>query len=284
MNIGEATNELFESLKSIYTESEASQITDLVIEHITGLTKSERIQHKQSELNNIQDSTFKIQLKELLNHKPVQYVLQEAWFYGIKFYVDENVLIPRPETEELVDWVVKNALTITDRELSILDIGTGSGCIPITLKKKIPAAKITAIDVCSEALYVAINNAATYNAEIDFRLLDFLDLSKWNELPQFDIIISNPPYITSSEKEAMNKNVLEYEPHKALFINDDALLFYRNIADFGKTHLTNSGNIYVEINETYGNESKNVFANENYSKIELKKDMQGKDRMIKASY
>ena len=297
MKIAEATRLLFQSLKNIYDESEASQITDLVMEHLAKMTKQERLIHKENELTDNQNSKFKILHSELLQHKPVQYILHEAWFCGLKFYVDAHVLIPRPETEELVEEIINN-LRITNYELrshlfsvvtrnsylvNILDIGSGSGCIPIALKKKIPEAMISSIDVCSEALNVAVNNAHTHETEIDFRLLDFLDENKWPELDEYDIIVSNPPYISNAERSAMKKNVLDHEPHLALFVNDDPLIFYKKIAAFGKKHLKKGGSIYAEINENLGKETLTVFKEAGYSTIELKKDMQGKDRIIRAN-
>ena len=234
-------------------------------------------------------------LQELLTHRPVQYVLNEAWFYGFKFEVNETVLIPRPETEELVDWVLKEVqgkkyevrtedsayLVPRTSYLHILDIGTGSGCIPIALKKNLPAANISAIDVCSEALHTAINNAVMHETEINFQLLDFLDENKWNELGTYDLIISNPPYVKTSEAKTMSEHVLEYEPHKALFVPDeDALLFYRKIADFALTHLNSNGIVYLEINQQLGKETIDLLQQKGFA-VELKKDMSGNERMLK---
>jgi release factor glutamine methyltransferase len=195
------------------------------------------------------------------------------------------VLIPRPETEELVDWIVKeNAQrSMHNVQFSIIDIGTGSGCIPITIKNKLHRANVSAIDVCSEALFTATENSIEYNTEIDFILLDFLDEKKWETLGQFDIVVSNPPYVRQSEREKLHARVKEFEPDKALFVpDDDALLFYRKLSDFSLKHLKAGGTLFVEINEALGGAILNLFRDRGFANIELRKDMQGKDRMVKA--
>jgi release factor glutamine methyltransferase len=179
---------------------------------------------------------------------------------------------------------VKEALSNELRAMSIIDIGTGSGCIPITLKKKLPNTEISAIDVCSEALFTATENAMEHNVDINFILLDFLDEEKWNELGSFDIIVSNPPYVKQSEKDSMHDRVTSFEPHLALFVPDnDALLFYRKLSDFAIKHLNINGNLFVEINEALGNDAVSLFRSTGFTDVQLKKDMQGKDRMIKAT-
>lgn len=278
MTIQETYHLLQEALKNIYDTDEANNIADLVIEHVTGYKKLGRITHKQLVLTEQQIHAIDTFKSALLQNKPVQYVLQEAWFYEMKFYVNEHVLIPRPETEELIELIIKTNNPISN----ILDIGTGSGCIPITLKKKIPHTTIVTIDVSEDALVVAKKNAAELNVEIEFKQLNFLDETNWNELGIFDIIVSNPPYIKQSEIINMQPNVVANEPHIALFVaDDDALVFYRKIAAFGKTHLTINGKIFVEINEALGNETISLFEEFGY-RAELKKDMQGKNRMIVA--
>ena len=278
MTIQETYHLLQEALKNIYDIDEANNIADLVIEHVTGYKKLGRITHKQLVLTEQQTHAINHFKAALLQNKPVQYVLQEAWFYEMKFYVNEHVLIPRPETEELIELIIKTNNPISN----ILDIGTGSGCIPITLKKKIPHTTIVTIDVSEDALVVAKKNAAELNVEIELNQLNFLDETNWNELGIFDIIVSNPPYIKQSEIINMQPNVVANEPHIALFVaDDDALVFYRKIAAFGKTHLTINGKIFVEINEALGNETISLFEEFGY-RAELKKDMQGKNRMIVA--
>jgi release factor glutamine methyltransferase len=183
----------------------------------------------------------------------------------------------------LVDWVVKEASSHQLRASSVLDVGTGSGCIPITIKKKLQEANVSAIDVCSEALFTATENAVALNAEVNFVLLDFLDEKKWKELAQYDIIVSNPPYVKQSELNTMHERVKEFEPHLALFVPDeDALLFYKKLADFSLKHLKPGGSLFVEINESLGEQVVNLFQAAGFANIELRKDMQEKERMIKA--
>jgi release factor glutamine methyltransferase len=202
----------------------------------------------------------------------------------MKFFVNENVLIPRPETEELVYWVGEESKKLTIKSQKLLEIGTGSGCISIVLKKELPGLLITSIDVSSGALEVAKKNAVTQEAEINFLVIDFLDEENWKRLPVFDIIVSNPPYIKQSEQSAMSSHVTGFEPSIALFVPDeDALLFYRNIASFAKTHLAQQGLVFLEINEALGKEVVELYEKEGYA-VELKKDMQGKDRMLKVSH
>ncbi len=289
MTIQLSYRQLLAQLYEIYDSREAANIADWVIEHVTGQRKIERIIYKDLHVSAQQQQTLQTITNELLQHKPVQYVLQEAWFCNMKLYVNENVLIPRPETEELVEWIAREVsdfrLQVSgDRKLSLLDIGTGSGCIAIALKKRIRNAEVYAIDVSNEALKVAQQNATQLQVEINFLHLDFLDKSQWELLPVFDIIVSNPPYIRKSEEQAMASNVLKFEPHVALFVPDqDALKFYKVIADFAETHLQVEGAIFVEINEALGQQVTNVFKDSGFKNVVLKKDRQGKDRMIKAS-
>jgi release factor glutamine methyltransferase len=290
MNWQEKYQYVRDSLTAVHEASEAEAIAALVVEHI-GKEKLSEI--RQAVVTTAQKLQTESILKELLAHRPLQYVLNEAWFYGLKFEVNESVLIPRPETEELVDWVVKELRSgknevqnWKDEVLSvirILDIGTGSGCIPIALKKNLPETDMSAIDVCSEAIHTATINAVNNETEINFQLLDFLDESKWNGLGKYDVIVSNPPYIKSTEATTMSRHVLDYEPHKALFVPDeDALLFYRKIADFASQHLLPNGAVYVEINQQLGNETVALFTQKGFM-VELRKDMSGNERMVKAS-
>jgi release factor glutamine methyltransferase len=286
---------LKQKLSTIYDEGESNAITKRVAEHFLNFKNT-----KSSDTSSaIQLEELQIITNELLSHRPVQYVLNEAWFYNLKFEVNESVLIPRPETEELVELIIKETKhqnqkvrntkykVPSDRTsyfvppTSFLDIGTGSGCIPITIKKNIPEAEVMAVDVCSEALHIAMNNAVTHETEINFQLLDFLDESKWKELGMFDVIISNPPYIKTSESKTMNEHVLQYEPHKALFVpDDDALIFYRKIAAFANTHLKPGGKVYVEINQQLGKETANVFVERGFKDVVLIKDISGNERFV----
>jgi len=280
MTIQEAYQRLLLQLYELYDDRETANIADMVMEHVTGQRKIDRIMHKQLPVSEQQQLQLDEYTTRLLQHKPVQQVLQRAWFGDHAFYVNEHVLIPRPETEELVAWAA-GTLKHTNN-IHLLDIGAGSGCIPITLKLQLPNASITSIDVSDEALMVAKKNAAALSADVDFMLLDFLDESNWNTLPVFDAVISNPPYIRQSEERDMMPHVLQYEPHIALFVPDeDALLFYRKIAAFGLQHLQANGKIFVEINEALGRQTCELFTSSGYT-AHLKKDMQGKDRMILA--
>lgn len=303
MNWQEQYQHLRQSLSAVHEPGEADAMAALVVEYVG---KKKIHQLKQEELREEDVLQIGQIVQQLLTHRPLQYVLNEAWFYGLKFEVNESVLIPRPETEELVDWIVKEvksgrwkveseelntkygvqstvpALTTHHSPLSLLDIGTGSGCIPIALKKNLPEAEVSAVDVCSEALHTATTNAVNNETEINFQLLDFLDESKWNTLGKFDIIVSNPPYIKTTEANSMSKHVLEFEPHKALFVPDeDALVFYRKIADFATQHLQPNGAVYVEINQQLGRETAALFQQKGFT-VELRKDMSGNERMVKA--
>ncbi len=283
MTVQKATYYLLNKLRTIYEEGEASQVTDWVMENITGSKKVERMLYKRAKLTDKEEKQFYSYTERLMQHEPVQYVLNESWFCGLKFYVDQNVLVPRPETEELVEWVISNCKFPVD-ELKILDIGTGSGCIAISLKRRIRKAEVWACDVSSAALEVAKRNAAALGADVKLVPLDFLQKDAWNELPLFDIIVSNPPYIPEKDKRQMQPNVLNYEPATALFVPDnDPLLFYKSIAEFGKAHLNTNGHIYVEIHESLGKPVCTLFQSAGY-KTELKKDLQQKDRMLKAVF
>lgn len=280
MTIREATQHSVNQLCNIYDEGEAVAISNWVMEHILD-GKMDKILSKDRTISEPQQLQLNTILNRLLTHEPLQYVLQEAWFCGLKFYVDKNVLIPRPETEELVEWIISNCKFPVD-ELSIIDIGSGSGCIPIALKRRIRKATVWSVDKSDAALQVAKRNAAVLGTDVNFQQHDFLDAAQRNMLPSFDIIVSNPPYIPEKDKEQMKDNVVRYEPAAALFVPDnDALVFYKAIAEFGKNKLHPGGTIYVEIHEELGEAVMKLFREKGYG-VELKKDMQGKDRMVKA--
>jgi release factor glutamine methyltransferase len=257
----------------------------MVMEFVTGKSKMDRWLQK-NELLPIEDlKRLEKYSKELLTGKPVQYVLGEAWFAGLCLRVNEHTLIPRPETEELVNlcasWATSNK--IQDAPLQILEVGTGSGCIAIALQQKMPAAIITAIDISAEAIEVATINAAKYNAPMQFKTFDFLDEARWPEMGNYDIIISNPPYIADIEKESMAGHVLNFEPHTALFVRDnDPLIFYSALANFGNKYLHKDGALFVEINQALGIQTQDVFEQKNYTTL-LKKDLFENDRMIEAT-
>lgn len=282
MTIREAEQQTLLQLKKLYDDRESSNICDWVLEYLTGKRRIDRILFKDTVLSNKQLEELGNIREQLGAGKPVQYVLNEAWFGGMKLFVNQFTLIPRPETEELAEWIITESKDDPVGHLSILDIGTGSGCIPVYLKKKMPGAVLSAIDTSDQALIVAKKNAEIHGVPIDFKQLDFLKEPGWQQLQTFDIIVSNPPYIRQSEENTMARNVLDHEPLLALFVPDnDALLFYRKIAAFGKTHLSEKGKIYLEINEALGKDVLQLFEREGYY-AELKKDLQGKDRMVKA--
>lgn len=281
MTTQEATYFLLNKLRIIYSDGEAAEMTDWVMEYLTGSKKAERMIYKHAAITSQEETTLRQYADRLLKHEPVQYILQEAWFCGLKLYVDENVLIPRSETEELVEWIIANCKFPVDT-LSILDIGSGSGCIPISLKRRLRKAEVCSCDSSEGALGVARKNAEKLGAAVNFLQLDFLDRSNWPQLPAVDIIVSNPPYVPEKDKATMQPNVLHYEPHTALFVPDnDALLFYKAIAAFGKEKLKPGGSVYMEIHENLGEATSLLFKEQGYQ-TELKKDMQGKDRMLKA--
>ncbi len=281
MTIGNAALFISKELQIIYDENEAMNIAEMLLENISGIKRTDRILNKNKELSEQQSEKLNHYLSRLLNHEPIQYVLNECWFFGFNFYVDKNVLIPRPETEELVDWIIRN-IKFPFKELKILDIGTGSGCIPIVLKRKLHKPEIIACDISEEALVIAKRNADNLQADINFIQLDFLNEPERNKLPLFDIIVSNPPYIPQKDKLMMRQNVLDFEPHTALFVADNnPLVFYSAIANFANTHLNKNGTIYCEIHENLGKNVSELFLQNKFN-VEIKKDMQGKERMIKA--
>lgn len=232
-------------------------------------------------------SALKNSIKRLQKEEPIQYILEKTIFYGLPFVVTKNTLIPRPETEELVDWVLKEMQELRiknqNKNLKILDIGTGSGCIPIALAKNLISVEIVTIDISSEALKVAKQNATLNNVAITFLEVDILNTSKLGQ--QYDIIVSNPPYVRESEKVEINNNVLQNEPHLALFVDDyNALIFYSKIADLAKKHLTKEGLLFFEINQYLGKETVEMLQQKGFKNIKLKKDLFGNDRMIKVVF
>jgi release factor glutamine methyltransferase len=282
MDIQQAQRELLARLTPLYGEREASLVTDWVMENITGRKKMDRLLHKEILLSPVQSDIFHQYVAGLALQRPVQYVLNESWFCGMKFYVDEHVLIPRPETEELVEWAAEEAASLAP--LRVLDVGTGSGCIAICLKKRLPTALIHACDISPKSLAVARRNAATLEADIHFLLLDLLDSRQWENLPRLDLIVSNPPYIPVKEKSAMSPHVVDHEPHLALFVKDeDPVVFYQAMASLGKEKLSPGGLLFAEMHEESARLVEDVFRKAGFREIVIKKDMQGKDRMIKAT-
>ncbi len=277
---------LFKSqLSLLYDSNEAESIAKLTLNEVTGFSTARIKAFPEIELTPQQAaSTFQI-LSELKTGKPIQYILGHTEFYGLPFKVNTSVLIPRPETEELVEWVI-SAVSIEKRESrNLLDIGTGSGCIAISLKNHLPDFDVTAMDISPEALQTAKENAELNKTAINFLEADILNPVPSTFFPKFEIIISNPPYVTQQDKSLMHKNVTDFEPHKALFVPENKpLLFYSVIADFALAHLKPGGLLFFEINEAYGEQLIVLLQNRGFSNIELKKDLSGRDRMIKATY
>ncbi|HLF47291.1 MAG TPA: peptide chain release factor N(5)-glutamine methyltransferase [Chitinophagaceae bacterium] len=283
MTIKEARLKFIDELKKELDPGETKNIAELALEKISGLSKTEQIKYKETLFNADQIDFLEKIISRLKQQEPIQYILGEAWFAGMKFKVNKSVLIPRPETEELVEWIVHEAGGTKPEIRNILEVGTGSGCIAIAIKKKLQPVSLSAIDVCSEAIFTATENAIALETDIEFILLDFLDEKNWNGLGKFDVIVSNPPYVRQNEKQTMHKRVVDFEPSLALFVPDnDALLFYKKLADFAKMHLTEGGKLFVEINETLGKEVSTLFQTKGFNSIEIRNDMQGKERMVKA--
>ncbi|MDI9320975.1 MAG: peptide chain release factor N(5)-glutamine methyltransferase [Phycisphaerales bacterium] len=281
MTLSEAFYNLKSELTLLYPEQEAAAIAHEVMESVTQLSKIDRLVAKDVLLNSMQQNEWDFLCDELLQGKPLQYVLGKCYFMGREFLVNQHVLIPRPETEELAIWIL-NDWARDKVGKSILDVGTGSGCIPISLKAEWAEATINACDLSIDALALAAKNAKNLSQEINFFEQNILNKNLWQHLPQYDIIVSNPPYIPENEAETMASNVTAHEPHLALFVPDaDRFLFYRAIAQLGKTKLKENGTIYCEIHRDFPEETKAVFEDEAYTNIELRKDMHDNWRMIK---
>jgi release factor glutamine methyltransferase len=271
-----------QQLQTIYSLEEATIMASWIWENQLGLKRMDILSTPQQLLTEEQHVLLEESLQQLLLHKPIQYVLGETWFYNLKIKVNEAVLIPRPETEELVKWMIDD-LKGNNEKLSILDIGTGSGCIPIALKKQLPQFDISAIDISADALVVAKQNAAINETPVEWIQLDLLNKDAWNLLPAFDIIVSNPPYIPVNEKATMDKTVTAFEPGLALFVpNDSPLLFYETIAAFAQTHLKPNGRIYLEIHQEYAKQTAAIFTKLN-KQVEIREDINGNERMIKVT-
>jgi len=262
-----------EELSAVADEREITSWYYISMNYLLVYNRSDCIINSNQVLNKSQLSKIKQIVAELKSHKPIQYIFGKTEFYGLKIKVNEHTLIPRPETEQLVDWILK------ENFVAALDIGTGSGCIPIALAKHTDA-KVLAIDVSEDALLIAEENAKNNEVEIDFIHQDILQT---NYLQKVDLIVSNPPYVLESEKEKMQENVLDYEPELALFVEDkNPLIFYKKIASLASNFLNENGKLFFEINAKFGKETIEMLADIGFVNIELKKDMNDKDRMIKA--
>ena len=269
-------NQLVFEITAVYEENEAKSIIYLLLEYYLKLSKTDIFLDKKIS----QTFDFKAIIQRIIEQEPIQYILEETEFYGRKFKVTLDTLIPRPETEELVQLTVKNSSFKSKSK--ILDIGSGSGCIAISLASEFPNAQVYAYDISEEAIKVAKENAERNGANIIFEKVNILQPFTIHH-PPFTVIVSNPPYVMDSEKAEMERNVLEYEPHLALFVEDnDPLIFYRKIAEFATKNLINKGLCIVEINQAFGLETAELFWNQGFREVEVVKDMFGKDRMVKA--
>jgi len=281
INISNIKQIFQEDLKEIYPKKEINSLFHIAAESILKQDKLSLMVNKEQALSESEKIAFTAVLEKLKKQIPIQYILEEAFFYGLKLYVNDNVLIPRFETEELVELIVQT--TTQNKPNYILDIGTGSGCIALALKKELNATNVFAVDVSSEALEVAQKNATQTNLLIQSLLMDILQETKWEHSPFLDIIVSNPPYIPLSEKALMHDNVLKYEPHLALFVdNQEPLIFYEKIADFALQHLKKNGHLFFEMNEFNAQAVKEMVAHKGFKNVEIVKDMYGKERMLKA--
>ena len=279
MNLITLKNNFKSRLSSTYPIEEIDSFFYISLEYKLNIKRVEYALNPSHTIPKESQSYFKEVIEKLNKEIPIQYIIGETDFYGLKFKVNEHVLIPRPETEELVDWVL-NDVKANDT-VKILDIGTGSGCIAISLAKNLPKCKVFGLDISKEALKVANKNAELNNVNVEFINEDILKLN--NFLEQFDIIVSNPPYVRELEKHEIQKNVLNNEPHLALFVKDQApLLFYERIAIFANTNLKKNGFLYFEINQYLATETKILLNDKNFKNIELKKDLNNNNRMIKA--
>jgi release factor glutamine methyltransferase len=278
MLIQEFKRHFFSELAYLYPETEIQSFFTILVEFKLHLSRIQLALEHNFELDNDDFEFLQNALLKLKNQIPIQYIVGETAFYGLMFKVDKNVLIPRPETEELVEWVLQNHKD--SNSLKILDVGTGSGCIAISLAKNLPNAEVSALDISAEAINVAKNNAAMNQVKVDFILADILTIEKLEN--DLDIIVSNPPYVRELEKSQMQQNVLSNEPHIALFVKDEnPLLFYDKIAELAKKHLTENGVLYFEINQYLGMETVELLKSKGFKNIELKKDIYGVDRMVK---
>ena len=285
MNIKSLKTYFFSELQTIQDASEIESFFFILTEFLHNLKRIDVSLNPGFEVSETDLEKWQTIISELKAGKPILYITGEAWFYGLRFEVNEHTLIPRPETEELVEWIVENLKIQKSNNLTILDIGTGSGCIPIALKKEIPNADVFAIDISEKALEMARKNALDNQVEINFIHQDILHSSNLQIFKSsnllFDIIVSNPPYVRNLEKLEIKRNVLEYEPHLALFVDDtDALLFYRKIAQLALKSLTPNGKLFFEINQYLGKETVEVLKHLGFKNIELRKDFMGNDRMI----
>ncbi len=281
--LGSIQQQFLQELGSLYEQDEIKSIFQIVLLDRLGISKAKLLLEKDMVLDPQQALSLLDILVELKSSKPVQHILGKAPFYGMELLVTEDTLIPRPETEELVDLIIKEFEDGENQHLQIIDIGTGSGCIAIALQKNLSHAQTMAVDLSPEAIAVAKENAMKNGVDINFRCLDILEWDVVFQEEQFDIIVSNPPYITQDEKREMHANVLQFEPHSALFVEDDApLLFYDHISSFARKHLNADGVLYFEINQYLAKETQEMIFKKGFSEVWVINDLNGVPRMIKA--
>jgi release factor glutamine methyltransferase len=279
--MNETTAYIKESLQTLYPPEEVRSLTRRVIEHVCGLPLHEQILRKDKQLSCAEKRRVREVVRRLGQSEPIQYIVGEVCFAGLSFEVNPSVLIPRPETEE---WVTYLLGTETAPGLRVLDIGTGSGCLAVTLAKRLAGAEVTALDISAEALAIARRNAQRNRVSINFLQADILT-EPASAFPAFDWIVSNPPYVRDSEKAAMARNVLDYEPHQALFVPDgDPLLFHRRIADLAREKLAENGTLYVEINAACGELTVSMLREKGFHPVKLMQDMFGRDRFVVAQF
>lgn len=280
MRLNDIKQALKKQLADQYESVELGPILSILIEHVTGWDQVQQVIHKDNTISAAQELAFETAATALLAGRPIQYITGTTWFMGEPYNVNEQVLIPRPETEELVDWVIEYA-AIKGKALRILDIGTGSGCIAIALKKALPEAIVSGIDISTGAIKIAAANAAALKADIEWIALDILNTAFLPD--QYDVIVSNPPYIPMQEMKNMELQVTDHEPNIALFVPDkDPLMFYRTIARLAKLHLSTNGQLFFEIHYDQG-DAMITLLDEMHFHAELRTDMFGKDRMVRAS-
>lgn len=265
-------------LAALYPETEIDGFIRLIFDAVLGFSYTDLILHKNKILNSEEQVRIQEIIARLKTKEPIQYILGECEFYGLTFRLNSAVLIPRPETEELVHWIINSEIS---SDAKILDIGSGSGCIPLALKNEMPMAKISSVDISEKALKTAHANANDLGLDVNFLQADILNWQNYS-WEKYDVVVSNPPYVRESEKQLMDDNVLKYEPDGALFVkDDDPLIFYRTIAKFAQQKLNENGYLFFEINEYLGAEMKCLLKELNYREIELRKDLSGKNRMLK---
>lgn len=264
-------------LAPYYPDTEIQGLVRIILENVLGISYTQIIVDREKVVSERDRKKIEEIVERLNDQEPIQYILGETEFYDLKFKVNSSVLIPRQETEELVHWILQAPLR---SKAKILDIGTGSGCIPIALKKNLPDADIKAVDISVDALEMAGKNAVLNGIDIKFELTNFLDWKKYT-WDTYDVVVSNPPYVRELEKEQMENNVLLHEPENALFVsNEDPLVFYRCIAEFARDYLTTGGYLFFEINEFLGIEMTELVKGLGFREIALRKDLNGKDRML----